>query len=74
MIFHVNPLLEASRLDMIGKLGIFNVNRLLEDDNDGKVSLPGLSCHDVTDRVFPYNLGFTVYLRRCYGRYGGKCR
>ena len=40
----------------------------------GKVSLPGLSCHDVTDRVFPYNLGFTVYLRRCYGRYGGKCR
>ena len=39
----------------------------------GKVSLPGLSCHDVTDRVFPYDLGFTVYLRRCYGRYGGKC-
>ena len=34
MIFHVNPLLEASRLDIIGKLGIFNVNRLLEDDND----------------------------------------
>ena len=26
----------------------------------GKVSLPVLSCHDVTDRVFPYNLGFTV--------------
>ena len=40
----------------------------------GKVSLPGLSCHDVTDRVFPYDLGFTVYLRRCYRRYGGKCR
>ena len=40
----------------------------------GKVSLPGLSCHDVTDRVFPYDLGFTVYLRRCYGRYGGNCR
>ena len=39
----------------------------------GKVSLPGLSCHDVTDRVFPYDLGFTVYLRRCHGRYGGKC-
>ena len=38
----------------------------------GQVSLPGLSCHDVTDRVFPYDLGFTVYLRRCYGRYGGK--
>ena len=30
---------------------------------EGKVSLPGLSCHDVTDRVFPYDLGFTVYLR-----------
>ena len=22
----------------------------------GKVSLPGLSCHDVTDRVFPYGV------------------
>ena len=41
--------------------------------DNGKVSLPGLSCHDVTDRVFPYDLGFTVYLRRCHGRYGGKC-
>ena len=37
----------------------------------GKVSLPGLSCHDVTDRVFPYDLGFTVYLRRCYERMEG---
>ena len=51
-----------------------NMEMKLTSPSKGKVSLPGLSCHDVTDRVFPYDLGFTVYLRRCYGRYGGKCR
>ena len=40
-------------LSFFSLLNVLTVRNYLFKGLTGKVSLPGLSCHDVTDRVFP---------------------